>query len=85
MSEETVIPAEEMLGESDWDDQDLLTLDEAATRLDAEIAACRQRLDDLRNTSHPPADDIGRTQRRLDALLSCRDAVAHGPTALAKP
>ena len=35
------IPPERILGESDWDDEDLLTIDEATSRLDEEIDSAR--------------------------------------------
>lgn len=38
------IPAESMLGKSDWDDEDLLTVVEATDRLGMEIAAARERI-----------------------------------------
>ena len=38
------VPPEAMLGESDWDDEDLLTITEATTRLADEIAAARSRV-----------------------------------------
>ena len=38
------IPAEAMLGASDWDDEDLLTVAEASERLAEEISAVRRRI-----------------------------------------
>jgi hypothetical protein len=38
------IPAEAVLGKSDWDDEDLLTVAEASERLAAEISAARRRI-----------------------------------------
>jgi anion-transporting ArsA/GET3 family ATPase len=39
-----VIPPDAMLGESDWDDEDLLTVVEASERLVDEIKASRERI-----------------------------------------
>jgi hypothetical protein len=38
------IPPEAMLGASDWDDEDLLTVVEASDRLAEEISAARERI-----------------------------------------
>ncbi|MGB9303179.1 MAG: hypothetical protein WCB92_05720 [Mycobacterium sp.] len=38
------IPPEAMLGASDWDDEDLLTMVEASERLAEEISAARERI-----------------------------------------
>jgi hypothetical protein len=38
------IPPEAMLGESDWDDEDLLTVAEASERLAKEIETSRRRI-----------------------------------------
>jgi len=38
------VPPEAMLGASDWDDEDLLTVAEASERLAQEIVAARQRI-----------------------------------------
>jgi putative hydrolase of the HAD superfamily len=44
------IPHEAMRGSSDWDDEDLLTVDEAADRLGAEIVAARDRIREVEAT-----------------------------------
>ncbi len=41
-------PSEKSLGESDWDDEDLLTIAEASERLAEEIRRARERGDDRR-------------------------------------
>ena len=38
------IPPEVMLGASDWDEEDLLTVVEASDRLAVEISAARERI-----------------------------------------
>jgi cytochrome P450 len=58
---------------SDWSDLDLLTIDEATDRLDAEIAETTARLADL------TGDDLATAQRRLDLLNGARDRAAAGP------
>jgi hypothetical protein len=62
----------EQLPVSDWTDQDLLTKDEAPTRLVDEIGRTRARLDELTATD---ADDpeIRLLERRLNAMESVRD------------
>lgn len=56
------------LGESDWDDIDLLTSDEATYRLDEDINALRLHL----QTS--PDDVAGAT--RLDLLVQARERLS---------
>ena len=60
---------ERYLGESDWDDLDLLTNDEAGYRLDEDIAALRAQLD------AQPDDDAARA--RLDLLVGARERLSH--------
>lgn len=43
------IPSEAMLGSSDWDDEDLLTVTEASERLVEEIKASRERIRQAEN------------------------------------
>jgi hypothetical protein len=52
------IRAEAMLGTSDWDDEDLLTIAEASERLAAEIEAARRRIrhaEEVRGAEESPA------------------------------
>ncbi len=58
---------------SDWSDLDLLTVDEATERLDAEIAALTGQLGALAGTERDAAN------RRLDLLVAARDRAAGGP------
>jgi len=62
------VEEERYLGESDWDDIDLLTTDEAGYRLDADISALRFRL-----TEHP---DDAAAQKRLDLLVEARERLS---------
>lgn len=43
------------LGESDWEDQDLLTLDEASERLSKELVAAREAADAARDAGDEEA------------------------------
>ncbi len=54
------------LGESDWDDQDLLTLDEAQFRLKEEIDVVSKELAALTNDSDPATSQ--RLEKRLQLL-----------------
>jgi hypothetical protein len=56
------------LGESDWDDIDLLTTGEATERLDDDIAELRARLAD-----NP---DEGALRTRLDLLVGARERLS---------
>lgn len=58
---------------SDWSDLDLLTVDEATERLDAEIGELKARLDVL------DGPDRAAANRRLDLLIAARDRTAAGP------
>lgn len=55
-------------GESDWDDTDLLLRDEAAARLDAELAAVRSSLESARAGAEPDATVIARLTDRIVQL-----------------
>lgn len=64
-------------GESDWDDQDLLTIDLANERLDEEIAALErliaERGDDSPGSGVSPGSiDISDTRARLELLIEAR-------------
>ncbi len=56
----------------DWADQDLLTKDEARTRLVAEIGRTRNRLDQLRPDDPANDAEIMLLTRRLNAMESVR-------------
>jgi hypothetical protein len=60
--------SERYLGESDWDDLDLLTTDEATYRLDEDINGLRAEID-----AHPD-DDAARA--RLELLLDARERLS---------
>jgi hypothetical protein len=77
------IPAEEMLGESDWDDQDLLTIDEASFRLRHEIQECENKLKELVGPRGGCSSEVIRVQQRLADLKDCLAGVSAGPTPMA--
>lgn len=60
--------SERYLGESDWDDLDLLTTDEATYRLDEDINALRAEIDAR------PDDDAARA--RLALLIEARERLS---------
>lgn len=64
------IPPEAMLGASDWDDEDLLTVVEASDRLAVEISAVRER---IRRAEEVLADgdstDLAAERKRLEDLM----------------
>lgn len=59
---------ERFLGESDWDDIDLLTTDEATVRLDEDITHLRTQL------ANAPDDAAARA--RLDLLVRARERLS---------
>jgi ribosomal protein S15P/S13E len=59
---------ERYLGESDWDDIDLLTTDEATVRLDDDINELQKRI------AEGPDDAAART--RLDLLVQARERLS---------
>jgi hypothetical protein len=61
----------EQLPVDDWADQDLLTKDQARSRLVAEIGRTQTRLDELKATNAGAAE-ITALARRLDAMESIR-------------
>lgn len=75
--------AEKDIDAPDWVDQDLLTKDEAAERLDEEIVLVRERLARLEATAAGPdqASAIEMVRRRLVAMENLRasllDAATH--------
>ena len=81
MSREPIepIPPEAMLGASDWDDEDLLTVAEASGRLAEEISAARER---IRRAEEVLADgdstDLAAERKRLEALMQAVDRIRAG-------
>lgn len=67
------VPPEAILGESDWDDEDLLTITEATTRLDDEIALARKRI------AEAEQGGIGSTlaadRKRLEQLIRANERI----------
>jgi hypothetical protein len=80
MKEVELIPPEEMLGESDWDDQDLLTIEDAMGRVRHELEACRAALahGDLTEEAS------GVTQARIRVLEAHVAVLDLGATPLAR-
>ncbi|MFF3574814.1 hypothetical protein [Nocardia jiangxiensis] len=62
---------------ADWTDQDLLTRDEAAERLVAEIESTRNRLSDLESRAEDAnvAASIEMNRRRLIAMQALQDSL----------
>jgi hypothetical protein len=60
------IPLEAILGASDWDDEDLLTVAEASQRLGAEINASRRR---IRQAEEALAEDDSPAIGAVDAAV----------------
>jgi len=58
-------------GESDWEDQDLLTLEEAGHRLEEEIRLASERVAAAQR-ANAPESELAMLQRRLDALLDAQ-------------
>lgn len=67
------VPPEAMLGASDWDDEDLLTVAEATTRLDDEIAATRLRIQQAEKAG--ATDKLVDERRRLHELIRAADRI----------
>ncbi|KSZ56089.1 hypothetical protein Z045_25185 [Rhodococcus pyridinivorans KG-16] len=68
----------EVLGESDWDDQDLLTIDEASERLVVEIAALRDSLQ-----QEPDGAEHDKSTARLRLMERVLESLEKGPSPLA--
>ncbi|WP_157120561.1 hypothetical protein [Nocardia fusca] len=60
----------EIIGESDWEDQDLLTHDEAGERLRAEVADSEARIAALENADAVDTAELERERVRLDLIKS---------------
>ena len=71
-------------GESDWDDQDLLTLEEAGHRLQEEIHLAEERLAQARREPGATPAALDALQRRLDALVSAQQRNDGGASPLAR-
>lgn len=77
-----------MLGESDWDDEDLLTIAEASERLAQEVGRSRSRArliqDLLDNGDHLDVDrpdlvaQVERETRRADELAAAAERIRAG-------
>ncbi|MEB3070666.1 hypothetical protein [[Mycobacterium] vasticus] len=67
------IPPEAMLGASDWDDEDLLTVTEATTRLDGEIAAARKRVQQAEGAQ--ASDALAAERLRLQQLVAAAERI----------
>ncbi|MFE0748900.1 hypothetical protein [Gordonia sp. NPDC058843] len=73
------VDTESILGESDWEEQDLLTIDEAGGRLEAEIATLDEQI--------AASADEGAAEAlvaRRNAIEAVRVSIAAGPTDLAR-
>jgi hypothetical protein len=68
-------------GLSDWEDQDLLTIEEAGERLRGELRALREQVAVL-DADDPARERLDKRIRALEAALRGLDA---GPTDLARP
>ena len=70
------IPPEAMLGASDWDEEDLLTVVAASDRLALEISAARER---IRRAEEVLADgdstDLAAERKRLESLMQAVDRI----------
>lgn len=66
-------------GLSDWEDQDLLTIDEAGERLRGELRSLREHVACL-DPADPARERLG---RRIRVLEACLDGLDRGPTDLA--
>jgi hypothetical protein len=68
----------ELLGESDWDEQDLLTIDEASERLEAEINELRASLQ-----QQPDGAERDHLAHRLQLMERVLQSLEQGPSPLA--
>lgn len=69
---------DQSLGESDWDEQDLLTIDEASERLVVEIAGLKALLE-----QQPEGPDRDRAAERLRLMEAVLHSLQQGPSPLA--
>ena len=76
------IPPDAMLGPSDWDDEDLLTVNEASERLVDEIEASRKRirqaeevLSDQSSAQMIEVAGLEAERKRLDELVRANERI----------
>jgi hypothetical protein len=78
------VPPEAMLGASDWDDEDLLTIAAASERLAAEIEAARRRIrhaEEVRGAEESPAvgalhaAGVAAEHKRLGKLMEAAERI----------
>jgi hypothetical protein len=74
------IPPGAMLGASDWDDEDLLTIGEASQRLTEEISAVRRRIrhaEEILGDLESPAAGapLSAERKRLAELMSAAERI----------
>ncbi len=80
------IPPEVMLGTSDWDDEDLLTVIEASDRLIGEISATRERIRHAEevlaegSTATVPATNLAAERKRLEDLMQAVERIKAAQT-----
>jgi hypothetical protein len=81
------IPPEDMLGASDWGDEDLLTIAEASERLAHEIDAARRRIrhaEGVVGDQDPPAAMLSAERKRLAELMSAAERIRAARTCAPK-
>lgn len=80
------VPPEAMLGASDWDEEDLLTVVEASDRLAAEIKAARRRIRETeevladRDSSAAHASRLAGERKRLEDLIVAAERIKAAQT-----
>jgi hypothetical protein len=81
MTENTVMSGGEVDDRpaSDWDEQDLLTIDEASERLVDELAGLKQRIE-----AEQDAETRSRLETRSTQLEASLASIRSGPTELAR-
>jgi hypothetical protein len=77
-SAEPVSP-DAMLGASDWDDEDLLTVVEASERLVDEIRACRERIRLAEEVLTDASSERDRLEQLMRAVERIKAAQANAP------
>ena len=77
-ADDSVLDQSQILGESDWDEQDLLTIDEASERLEAEITVLRTSLEQLAGDA-----ERDKTAHRLRLMERVLESLKEGPSPLA--
>jgi hypothetical protein len=74
----TSIDDHRLLSESDWDDDDLLSIAEASNRIETEIAVLRASL-----AQQPDGSSPDKVINRLNALERVLESINQGPSPLA--